>query len=300
MRKGSAMVLGMAATLCIGLAASAAETEGLAEPMAAETEELAEPAAAETGTESVSAAETGDPAGAAEAGDALETILVQIEGAEEPLKIANTAGLDITAASVEAQDEEGVVTITMVDGAGQEYLFENVQYEIMIDPELVKEGLFAEIRYTSLLSGKESSAPQSGELVYDKAVEQFAVDDVYIRSEPDSDSEILGVINRGDAIEVQGETATHYLVKKGDVTGYTVRRCISEDEQEAIAAVKAEEAAREAIRAAEAAAAQAQAAAAQQSSVSEVKRQKFDDCDGSGHGYYLITYSDGSTSIQEY
>ena len=32
----------------------------------------------------------------------------------------------------------------------------------------------------------------------------------------------------------------------------------------------------------------------------EVKRQKFDDCDGSGHGYYLITYSDGSTGVIEY
>ena len=34
--------------------------------------------------------------------------------------------------------------------------------------------------------------------------------------------------------------------------------------------------------------------------VYEVGRQAFDDCDGSGHGYYLITYSDGSTAIEEY
>ncbi len=32
----------------------------------------------------------------------------------------------------------------------------------------------------------------------------------------------------------------------------------------------------------------------------EVSRQKVDDCDGSGHGYYIITYSDGSTAYEEY
>ena len=32
----------------------------------------------------------------------------------------------------------------------------------------------------------------------------------------------------------------------------------------------------------------------------EVSRVKYDDCDGSGHGYYEITYSDGSVKIKEY
>lgn len=32
----------------------------------------------------------------------------------------------------------------------------------------------------------------------------------------------------------------------------------------------------------------------------EVSRQQYDDCDGSGHGYYEITYSDGSVSYEEY
>ena len=53
----------------------------------------------------------------------------------------------------------------------------------------------------------------------------------------------------------------------------------------------------------------AQQQAAQQASQSagstaggktEVSRQAYDDCDGSGHGYYEITYSDGSTAIEEY
>ena len=31
-----------------------------------------------------------------------------------------------------------------------------------------------------------------------------------------------------------------------------------------------------------------------------VKKEKFEDCDGSGHGYVEITYSDGSTEVEDY
>ena len=48
----------------------------------------------------------------------------------------------------------------------------------------------------------------------------------------------------------------------------------------------------------------AQASAGQSSAAPqgkyEVSRQAYDDCDGSGHGYYEITYSDGSTAREEY
>ena len=61
----------------------------------------------------------------------------------------------------------------------------------------------------------------------------------------------------------------------------------------------------EAAESAQQAAEQAAQQAAQQPSQSaggktEVSRQAYDDCDGSGHGYYEITYSDGSTAIEEY
>jgi len=53
--------------------------------------------------------------------------------------------------------------------------------------------------------------------------------------------------------------------------------------------------------AAEAAAQAAQPQAAPSGGgVIEVSRQAFDDCDGSGHGYYEITYSDGSVRTEEY
>ena len=44
----------------------------------------------------------------------------------------------------------------------------------------------------------------------------------------------------------------------------------------------------------------AAAAEAAASEPTEVGRQAYDDCDGSGHGYYEITYSDGSVGYEEY
>ena len=61
------------------------------------------------------------------------------------------------------------------------------------------------------------------------------------------------------------------------------------------------EAAESAQQAAEQAAQQAsQSAGSTAGGKTEVSRQAYDDCDGSGHGYYEITYSDGSTAIEEY
>ncbi len=282
-KRRTAIALGITATLCAGMTAAvlAEETEGMTEAFTA-----AEMAGADA--------------------EVLETITLTIEG-KDPIELRNTAKLPIRSASVELQEDETLIHVVMAADDGKQYEFLDVPYEVMQDPELVMDGAFAFIKYTSLSSGKERSVGQTGELTYSKPAELFAVDDVYIRSEPDDEAEILGVISRGDAIEVLGETATHYLVRTNDVTGYTVRKCISEDEQAAIAAVQAEEAAREQIRLAEEAAAAAAAqAAAQQSGggsgggVTEVKRQKFDDCDGSGHGYYEITYSDGSVAYEDY
>ncbi len=275
MKKRTGIALGIAAALCMGmtLPVFAEETEGMSESFTA-----------------------------AEAAEILETITLTIED-KDPIEIKNTAELPIRSASVEVQEDETLIHVTMIADDGQKYEFEDVPYETLGDPELVMDGAFAFINYTSLSSGKERRVGQTGELTYSESTRLFAVDDVYIRSEPNDEAEILGVISRGDEIEVLGETATHYVVKKDDVTGYTVRKCISEDEQAAIAAVQAEEAAREQIRQAAAAAAAQAAAASQQSGgggVTEVKRQKFDDCDGSGHGYYEITYSDGSVKYEDY
>ena len=299
LRKKAAIVCG-AVMMSLG-AAACVQAEEVTEVMteaAVETEAVTEEAEAETEAVTEAAEETEEVE--TEAAEILENIVIQVEGSE-PVSVANTAQLDITGVSVETvedAEEEGLVNVTLASRDGVTYEFLKVNCADMQEPQLVVEGAFAYIKYTGIASGKERSIGQTGELLYEEPAELFAVDQVYIRAAADSDSEAVGVISRGDAIEVLGETASHYKVRKGDIEGYSVRSCISQDEQDAIAAVQAEEAARAEIqRQAEAAAA---ARAAASSAKTEVKRQKFDDCDGSGHGYYLITYSDGSTGVIEY
>lgn len=74
---------------------------------------------------------------------------------------------------------------------------------------------------------------------------------------------------------------------------------VAESLDEADAEQSAADAAAAAAEAAVRAAAEA-AASGGDGERTEVSRQKYDDCDGSGHGYYEITYSDGSTKIEEY
>lgn len=136
--------------------------------------------------------------------------------------------------------------------------------------------------------------------------------DVYMREAADKDAKAVTVLATGKEITVLGEEGDWYQVKVDDKEGYVVKKYITDSKEEAEAAAKAKqdaEAAAAAQQAAEAAAQQAAEQAAQQASQSagstaggktEVSRQAYDDCDGSGHGYYEITYSDGSTAIEEY
>ena len=136
--------------------------------------------------------------------------------------------------------------------------------------------------------------------------------DVYMREAADKDAKAMTVLATGKEITVLGEEGDWYQVKVDDKEGYVVKKYITDSKEEAEAAAKAKQDAEDAAaaqQAAEAAAQQAAEQAAQQASQSagstaggktEVSRQAYDDCDGSGHGYYEITYSDGSTAIEEY
>lgn len=140
--------------------------------------------------------------------------------------------------------------------------------------------------------------------------------DVYMREAADKDAKAVTVLATGKEITVLGEEGDWYQVKVDDKEGYVVKKYITDSKEEAEAAAKAKQDAEEAAAAQQAAEAAAQQAAeqaaqqvAQQASQSagstaggktEVSRQAYDDCDGSGHGYYEITYSDGSTAIEEY
>lgn len=136
--------------------------------------------------------------------------------------------------------------------------------------------------------------------------------DVYMREAADKDAKAVTVLATGKEITVLGEEGDWYQVKVDDKEGYVVKKYITDSKEEAEAAAKAKQDAEDAAaaqQAAEAAAQQAAEQADQQASQSagstaggktEVSRQAYDDCDGSGHGYYEITYSDGSTAIEEY
>ncbi len=126
--------------------------------------------------------------------------------------------------------------------------------------------------------------------------------DVYMREAADKDAKAMTVLATGKEITVLGEEGDWYQVKVDDKEGYIVKKYITDSKEEAEAAAAAQQAAE---AAAQQAAEQAAQQAAQQPSQSaggktEVSRQAYDDCDGSGHGYYEITYSDGSTAIEEY
>lgn len=126
----------------------------------------------------------------------------------------------------------------------------------------------------------------------------YVVSDVYIRQTADASSEAVAVAHLGDEVTAVPEDGKWRKVKLGDKEGPVVKDYLTDSKEEADQAVKSEEAAKAAAEAA-AQAAQPQAAPSG-GGVYEVSRQAFDDCDGSGHGYYEITYSDGSVRTEEY
>ena len=119
--------------------------------------------------------------------------------------------------------------------------------------------------------------------------------DVYMREAADKDAKAVTVLATGKEITVLGEEGDWYQVKVDDKEGYVVKKYITDSKEEAEAAAKAKQDAEEAAaaqQAAEAAAQQAAEQAAQQAAQqpsqsaggkTEVSRQAYDDCDGSGH-----------------
>lgn len=144
----------------------------------------------------------------------------------------------------------------------------------------------------------ESSAPETDAAAEPKFM--YVTADVYVRQAADADSEALTVAKIGDEVIVYEEDEKWAKITLGDIGGYVVKEYLTESKAEADAAAKAEADAKAAAEAAAAAAAQGNSDGQQQGGRYEVSRQKFDDCDGSGHGYYEITYSDGTVETEEY
>ena len=281
-------------------AVSAAETETETETVSTELETETEETEAET--------------------EAAPDVEVKKDG-ETIVTLKNESGYVVKEAVVGAAEEEtetaeteteaeseGIVTgLTLTGEDGEVHVFADADVTAMTDPVLVKDNGFLYIEYKNAEGKDKEAAETADEVEFDKEVTMYVVNDVYVRAEANGDSEALAVASLGQEVTVTGAAPKWYKVVMGETTGYIARSFLSKDKESADAAVKAEEvaqaqAAAEAQAAAAAAAAQAssgQSAAAPQGKY-EVSRQAYDDCDGSGHGYYEIIYSDGSTAREEY
>lgn len=303
-RQAVKAMLGLAVVSVLGMTApavSAAETE--TETVSTELETETEETEAET--------------------EAAPDVEVKKDG-ETIVTLKNESGYVVKEAVVGAAEEEtetaeteteaeseGIVTgLTLTGEDGEVHVFADADVTAMTDPVLVKDNGFLYIKYKNAEGKDKEAAETADEVEFDKEVTMYVVNDVYVRAEANGDSEALAVASLGQEVTVTGAAPKWYKVVMGETTGYIARSFLSKDKESADAAVKAEEAAQaQAAAEAQAAAAAAQQAASQASSGQsaaapqgkyEVSRQAYDDCDGSGHGYYEITYSDGSTAREEY
>lgn len=217
--------------------------------------------------------------------------------------VENRTGTTFSGAELKEQE----LTLTAEDGTVHSFL--NVDKEDLETPVLVLYGQFLAVEYQSKDSGDSAKLVEEGEEIsFEEPETMYVVDDVYVRAEAASDSEAISVAGRGNAIKVLGELPRWYRISVGEGEGYISKAYVTEEKDQADQAVAAEAQARaqiaaqaeaEARAAAAAQAAQSQAAAQPQGRY-EVSRVAYDDCDGSGHGYYEITYSDGSVETEEY
>ena len=305
-RQAVKAMLGLAVVSVLGMTApavSAAETETETETVSTELETETEETEAET--------------------EAAPDVEVKKDG-ETIVTLKNESGYVVKEAVVGAAEEEtetaeteteaeseGIVTgLTLTGEDGEVHVFADADVTAMTDPVLVKDNGFLYIEYKNAEGKDKEAAETADEVEFDKEVTMYVVNDVYVRAEANGDSEALAVASLGQEVTVTGAAPKWYKVVMGETTGYIARSFLSKDKESADAAVKAEEAAQaQAAAEAQAAAAAAQQAASQASSGQsaaapqgkyEVSRQAYDDCDGSGHGYYEITYSDGSIAREEY
>lgn len=305
-RQAVKAMLGLAVVSVLGMTApavSAAETETETETVSTELETETEETEAET--EAAPDVEVKKDGGTIvtlknESGYVVKEAVVG--AAEEETETAET--------ETEAESEGIVTGLTLTGEDGEVHVFADADVTAMTDPVLVKDNGFLYIEYKNAEGKDKEAAETADEVEFDKEVTMYVVNDVYVRAEANGDSEALAVASLGQEVTVTGAAPKWYKVVMGETTGYIARSFLSKDKESADAAVKAEEAAQaQAAAEAQAAAAAAQQAASQASSGQsaaapqgkyEVSRQAYDDCDGSGHGYYEIIYSDGSTAREEY
>lgn len=202
--------------------------------------------------------------------------------------------------------KEAKMNLVLTEEDGTEHTFQDVTVDKWKDAVLVNSYEFLYINYKDESGKDQEAAETADERTFDDPITMYVSANVHVRKEADKESESLKVAALGDEFKVIAAVPGWFKVENGDDTGYVFHSYLTEDKAAVDALVKAkQEADAAAAQAAAAAAAQAAqqqaaAAAAQPAQKTEVSRQAYDDCDGSGHGYYEITWSDGSVTYENY
>lgn len=260
-----------------------------------------------------------------------ETVVVTLEEGKT-LEVKNITGISVKTAVLKEKegtaDTETQKDLVLTEEEGTEHVFEKVELDGVTEPVLTEEEGFWYLNYKDKDNKEQEAAETGEEKELEEPVTMYAFADVNIREEANTESKALKVASLGSEWTVVAVCPQWYRVESGDVKGYAFHKYLTKDKEAVDAKIKEQqEAAAAAAAAAQAqaeAAAQAQAeAAAQQQAaqqqqpaeqppaaqepvqeapqeVYEVSRVAYDDCDGSGHGYYEITYSDGSTAYEKY
>ncbi len=206
------------------------------------------------------------------------------------------------------EEPEEVTDLVVTEENGDTHTYETVSLDKATDAVIYDQYGFLYIKYKDE-NGKEQEAIETEEeKKLDAPLTMYASSNVHIRKEADAEADSVKVIQMGTECKVVAMVPGWMQVEAGEDKGFVFHSFITEDKASVDAALKAKaeaEAAAAAQAQAEAeaaAAAQAQAQQQQQQApaVYEVSRVAYDDCDGSGHGYFEITYSDGSVKYEEY
>lgn len=276
---------------------------------------MAVPAAETESTEAVSA-ETAET-------EVIEDVKITLESGEVLLK--NETKTNYTAEYKKAEEKaenEAAATETwnliLTDKEGTSHTFENAAADQWTEPSLTEEYGFLYIKYKDAGGKEQEVLEKAEEKAFEKELAMYATTEVNVRKEASKDSQSLKVASLGSEWKAVASVPGWIKVESDGISGYVFHSYITEDKAKVDALVQERKAAAEAAAQAAAQAAQeqtyyeepsAQEPAPQEpvaqepeqpSAPVEVSRQAFDDCDGSGHGYYEITYSDGSVAYEEY
>ena len=242
--------------------------------------------------------------------ETADSIAAAEETADADSKEATEATADADSKEATEATEEKINNLVLTMEDGTEHIFEDVKTEDWNEPSLYEEyGMFY-ISYKDVAGKDQEASEKADEKAFDEEKTVYATTKVNVREEPSTDAKAVKVVVLGAEFKATAVCPGWIKVKGETVEGYVSHLYVTEDKEKVdqlVAEQKAAEeaAAKAAAEAQAAAAAQAQAAAEAQAAaaaqpVTEVSRQAYDDCDGSGHGYYEITYSDGSVGYEEY